>query len=113
MKTLNFFQFTCIFALIIQGQTLKCQNRNISDTLNIGSPTIDIRIDKEYDENGKIILYDSTYSYFYSNYLNDSLTIDSIFQEFQPYFRWHYPEIIDDHFNHLFFSDTLYHYDFF
>lgn len=50
------------------------------------SPQTDVKVNKEYDENGNLIRYDSTYTYFYSsdgepfNFdMNDSLFIKDRF----------------------------------
>ena len=50
-------------------------------------PKTDIKVNKEYDEKGNLIRYDSSYSYYYSNIENDSLLGDSIFSDFQNYFN--------------------------
>ena len=59
---------------------ISCGQNNSQETL----PNTKIDVQKEVDENGNIIRYDSTYSY--SNFSADSsflnLNIDSIFQNF-------------------------------
>lgn len=57
---------------------------NNIDTLR-NKPKIDIKVNKQYDENGNIIGYDSTYSYSYSsngntfNFGNNIMFNDSLF----------------------------------
>ncbi len=48
-------------------------------TLILGNqPKEDIKVNKEYDENGYLIRYDSTYTYYYSNIEGDEIVADSI-----------------------------------
>ena len=58
------------------------------------NPKIDIKVNKEYDDDeGYVIRYDSTYSYIYT-YLDENqenIDIDSLFQRFKPYFFDHGP----------------------
>ncbi|RMG76942.1 MAG: hypothetical protein D6707_11720 [Bacteroidetes bacterium] len=70
-------------------------------------PDIRINVNKKYDENGNLIEYDSTYTYFYSNANVSETEIDSIMQQFMNYFNFTYPSIIQNHFNTLFFNDSL------
>ncbi|OFX83275.1 MAG: hypothetical protein A2W99_12335 [Bacteroidetes bacterium GWF2_33_16] len=54
----------------------------------VTNPKVDIKVNKEYDKNGNIIRYDSSYTYIYT-YPDGSLemlNIDSIFNNFRPYF---------------------------
>ncbi|MCB4234259.1 hypothetical protein LDL59_01710 [Kaistella anthropi] len=46
-------------------------------------PIEDIKVNKEYDENGNLIRYDSTYTYYYSNIEGDEIAADSIFNNFR------------------------------
>ncbi|GAB4299732.1 MAG: hypothetical protein Kow0068_23170 [Marinilabiliales bacterium] len=89
------------------------------------NPKVDIKVNKEYDENGNIIRYDSTYTYYYSTdgstdnfYFADSLLnqfsrgfsffepdIDSLFFT-DPFFN-HSPLFNDPFFNDPFFNDPI------
>ena len=51
--------------------------KEIADTAKVNTPKTDIRVNKEYDENGNLIKYDSSYSYFYSNSKNNDGIRDS------------------------------------
>jgi hypothetical protein len=105
-----------LFSLVIiscKGQTnenKKCFNSNIKNKIE---PKIDIKVNKEYDDKGNLIRYDSTYSYFYSNIENDSLLKDSIFNNFKTFFNQEYQFSNDPFFNELFFQDSLLQYDFY
>ncbi len=79
------------------------------------NPTIDIKVEKEYDENGNIIRYDSSYRYIYTypNGNSEELNMDSIFESFRPYFFDHGFDIMHDPFNRFFDEDTFYQRHFF
>lgn len=85
-----------------------------SDTTLLGvEPKVDIRVNKEYDENGELIRYDSTYSSIYHSHQSDPLFMDSIIHRFRPWMGDRYPFLDDPGFNDLFFRDTLLYPDFF
>ncbi|MBK6755803.1 MAG: hypothetical protein IPG69_19960 [Flavobacteriales bacterium] len=86
-----------------------------ADTLaaRIGTPKTEVRVNKEYDANGNLITYDSTYSSFYSSHSADPAMMDSLFRDFEPRFNRRFPLMNDPGFNDLFFRDTLLYPDFF
>jgi len=72
-----------------------------------------IKVNKEYDEKGNIMKYDSTYSYFYSNIENNIPLRDSIFNNFKSIFNQKYFFSNQPYFDDFFFEDTLLFYDFY
>ena len=99
------------------GGSKTCEVFPVEDTLKNkkqNNPQIDIKVDKEYDENGNIIRYDSTYTYIYRTPGGEQeLNVDSIFNQFQPFFFDHYHDIFDHSFESFFEMDSLYPHDFF
>lgn len=91
-------------------------NNNVpqEDTLKT-NPKVDIKVNKEYDDNGNIIRYDSTYSYIYTypDGNTKTLNVDSLFKSFQPYFFDRSFEIMRDPFRSFFDQDTFYEKHFF
>lgn len=89
-------------------------NQSKKDTV-ITNPKIDIKVEKEFDDDGNIIRYDSSYTYIYTypNGNTEKLNMDSIFQNFEPYFFNHGFDIIHDPFRSFFEEDTLYQHHFF
>ena len=77
------------------------------------APKEDIIVNKQYDEHGNLIQYDSTYTYFYSNIENDTIAEDSIFTNFRKMFELQYPFSYKPYFNDFFFRDSLMKYDFY
>jgi hypothetical protein len=53
---------------------------NANDTIN--HPQTNIKVNREYDKNGNLIRYDSTYSYSYSNVSGSPANIDSLLNQF-------------------------------
>jgi len=76
-------------------------------------PQTNIKVNKEYDKNGNIIKYDSTYSAYYSNIKGDTLLRDSIFDNFKIQFNEKYFFSTQPYFNNFFFTDSLLGYDFY
>ena len=93
-----------------KGQT-GSESNNVVDSLN--TPNTNIQVNKVYDDDGNLIRYDSTYTYYYSNIGDDSVLNDSIFNEFRKQFNIEYPFSNRDFFDEFFFQDTLLKYDFF
>jgi hypothetical protein len=86
-----------------------------SDTVAqyVDTPTVDIRVNKQYDEHGNLIAYDSSYTSFYRSHAGDAAFMDSVFKDFMPGFGKRFPFLNDPGFNSLFFPDSSFHRDFF
>lgn len=93
------------------GQGKQIKDNHSSNLKN--APKEDIKVNKEYDEDGNLIKYDSTYTYIYSNIEKDSITEDSIFNNFRKMFDATYPFSNKPNFNNFFFEDSLLKYDFY
>lgn len=96
-----------------EGQHHKVPTDKKGIVQNVDTPKVDIRVNKQYDDKGNLIAYDSTYSSVYNSVAGDSLGMDSLFQGFQRNFGQRFPFLNDPGFNDLFFQDTLMHNDFF
>lgn len=83
-----------------------------ADSLN--KPRIGVKVNKQYDDKGRIIKFDSTYSYYYSSPKGSMhLGNDSVFSSFRSFFKNNYPNLMDRHNTDVFFNDSLFKYDFF
>lgn len=89
----------------------KPRKNNFGEQKN--APKEEIKVNKEYDKEGKLISYDSTYTYYYSNIENNTMSEDSIFNNFRSMFDENYPFSYKPYFNDLFFEDSLMKYDFY
>ena len=77
------------------------------------TPKVDVRVNKQYDEHGNLIAYDSSYTSVYQGRSGDAAFMDSVFKDFMPGFGMRYPFLNDPGFNSLFFPDSSFHEDFF
>src|SRR5512136_3308245 len=106
-----------IIAIALSVFSISCggQKGKQSDESKAGSnmPEANVKVDKQYDDNGNLIKYDSTYSYYYSNISKDPGKRDSIFDNFRKSFNQSFSFSKDPFFNDLFFQDSLLKYDFY
>jgi hypothetical protein len=88
------------------------QTKNDKQSKN-NLPQTNIKVKKDYDKNGNIVRYDSSYSSFYSNIKGDSTLRDSIFNNFRHKFNQDYFFSDQPYFKNFFFVDSLLKYDFY
>ncbi|NNC51345.1 MAG: hypothetical protein HKO01_12520 [Flaviramulus sp.] len=88
MKTFRLIPLFCLLFFNCTGQDKK------QEETNTFKPDANIQVNKEYDEHGNLIKYDSIYSYSYSS--NGKIN-DSMKTQFQRHFN-----------SHSFFNDTFY-----
>ena len=111
MKKLFFGILFFVFITSCSAQ----ENNNLgglTDTLE-NKPQTKIIVNKEYDEFGNLVKFDSSYSYFYSNLQNDSTFGDSSYNLFQEDFFNSFPNIQKPFLNDIFFEDSLLNYDYY
>lgn len=104
-----------IILLLISSCTtekINGQQKN-EDSLIVNKPQTKIIVNKEYDENGNLISFDSSYSYLYTNVKQDSIFGDSSYTMFQQKFFNSFPKNQRPFLNEIFFEDTLLSNDFF
>ncbi len=109
---LGFIALLSIVAVSVTGCNAQ-QEKQKDTTQSANLPETDIKVNKEYDEEGNLIRYDSTYSYYYSNIEGDKATQDSIFNAFRNHFNNRYFFSNRPFFEDFFFEDSLLHYDFY
>lgn len=78
-------------------------------------PKISWKVDKQTDDNGNIIRYDSTYTWSYSNAEgeNVSVDVDSVMKSFHSFFNQQYPSVWQHNFGGPVWNDSLLYRDFF
>jgi hypothetical protein len=94
---------------------LNCNGQIVDNGATVGknSPKTDIKVNKEYDDQGNLIRYDSTYSYSFLNMDNDSIPNDSIFSMFRDHFNHQFLFSEDPFFKDFFFQDSVMNENFF
>lgn len=90
-----------------------CTGQEKEKKENESQPKTNVVVNKEYDDNGNLIKYDSTYSYYYSNIEKDTFLMDSILNDFKGHFNENFYFSNRPYFNDLFFDDSLMGYDFY
>ncbi|MFZ1659375.1 MAG: hypothetical protein WAT61_11160 [Flavobacteriales bacterium] len=96
------------------GQAGKQKNTTTkSDTLAVDTPKVDVKVNKQYDENGNLIAFDSTYIKIYPGRAGNLAFLDSIFKDFKGRSGNWYPFLNDPGFNDLFMNDSIMQPDFF
>jgi hypothetical protein len=102
-----------ILAIIMTFTSCNGQTKNKDNLSKNNLPQTNIKVSKEYDKNGNIVRYDSTYSSYYSDIKGDSLLRDSIFHNFTDHFNEKYFFSEHPYFKDFFFQDSLLKYDFY
>jgi len=109
-----------IFALFLVLLFTGCkgqekENQETEKKEIVEQPKGEWKVNREYDEAGNLIKYDSIYSYSYSNIDGDSLhvNLDSIMDSFKGYFGEHRPFNWNDGFSFFPEADSLFMEDFF
>jgi hypothetical protein len=105
-------QFLILAVAVFLG-FLNCNGQKYDTASGKTNPNTDIKVNKEYDEQGNLIRYDSTYTYSYSNIGTDSLFSDSIFNSFRDHFNHRFLFSEDPFFKDFFFQDSVMKDDFF
>lgn len=112
MKWIQLIALSFVFILFGCNKPLDGYSKN-DLTIGIDPPIEDIIVNKEYDEAGNVIKYDSTYRSFYSNIQNNKMIEDSILNNFKSMFEKKYPFSYNPSFNDFFYRDSLMQYDFY
>ncbi len=87
MKNAIIIFLSALLSFGCNAQTEKdIQDNNMSKQGDI-KPKVDYKVNKIYDDDGNLIGYDSTYTYYYSNIDRDALIADSVFAKFNKYFK--------------------------
>lgn len=115
MKNVMIFAFalSVIVGCNAQNKMEENQHAALDSTTILPNPRVQTRVNRKYDENGNLIAFDSVYTSYSTNSISDSLFMDSIMQDFKPYFNQHFPAMMGDPFNDMFFQDSLLQHDFF
>lgn len=106
---------TFITVIALSLTFLGCNGQKVENKKQpeANSPQTNINVKKEYDKNGNILSYDSTYSYYYSSIKNDTVKRDSIYELFKNQFNQKYFFSSEPYFHNFFFQDSLLKYDFY
>lgn len=125
MNTLKLTGICILVALFFscEGQNSKNKQKGKAETLRqsitpadtaSNKPKVSVNVNRKYDKNGKLLQFDSTYSYVYSSpHGIKQLDNDSVFNQFQSFMNKQHPNFFENQNNAIFFNDSLFKYDFF
>lgn len=95
-------------------KTIPDSRETLEQQDSLHKPKVNVQVNRKYDDNGNLISFDSTYSYFYQSPSGQlSTDNDTIFQKFSQHFNTMYPGFLNKGSKDLFFNDSLFKYDFF
>lgn len=100
---------------IQKQKILEKRNENISEQETSEMPRENVKVTKEFDENGNLIRYDSVYTYFYSNTKTSQNPeeIMKYLEEIEQRFKFPGQSIFDQFFNDDEFFFKNYYSDFY
>lgn len=124
MKTVKAMLVSFLFVIFsgCNGQAQKENALDLSDKNNdkvakedaSNKPNINVKVNKQFDDKGNIVKYDSAYSYYYLSPKGSvHLGNDSVYSSFRSFFEKNYPDVMSRHNRNIFFNDSLFKYDFF
>ncbi len=92
MKQMKSILLSVLLLLATMGLQAQVRHRRKADN-QVNKPQIHINVKKQYDKNGNIIRYDSTYVWTYSTHNGkENINLDSLMRQFIPYFRENLPD---------------------
>ncbi|HBK71184.1 MAG TPA: hypothetical protein DDZ39_05925 [Flavobacteriaceae bacterium] len=100
------------FAVILSSCNAQTKKEKEIAT-NKEKPKGNYKVNKEYDENGNLIKYDSIYTYYYSNVDKEEMRNDSVFKKINEHLKGIDPLNNDSFFKEFFNQENLNEDDFF
>jgi hypothetical protein len=121
MKRISLLTIAIILGLCFcAGQSrntdkLSVPEQSSADNNRTNKPQENIKVNREYDKNGNLISYDSTYSYSYSSSMDqmDPQKRDSMLKDFKNFFKEDRAVSNDSVFDHFFSEGSFAEDDFF
>lgn len=120
MKTVKMLSFSFFITLLIACKGQNSQTKDVSvlpgknfksDTIQ---PKINVNVNKRYDKAGRVVQFDSSYSYSYSSPNGPALmNNDSVYNNFKNFYNKNFPSLFNQQNNALFLNDSLFKYDFY
>jgi hypothetical protein len=112
MKKYSLILMSALLCVSCNGQKNEAKQAEIkeSDEKVVEQPKGTWKVDKEFDENGNLIRYDSIYSWSSSSQFDDlsSLDRDSLMQSFKSRFFTNFSEFENQGFEDVFSQDSLF-----
>lgn len=117
MKTFRYLLIFMLSSVLVScnAQTKTDKVDKIEEKPKIEQPKGTWKVDKEFDENGNLIRYDSIYSWSSDGKFDDLSKIDrdSLINNFESKFYRHFSQFKNDGFEDIFEPDSLFSHHFF
>jgi hypothetical protein len=112
MRTLLFLLAVPFLLTSCNAQEAKTQS-DTKKEITVNKPKVDVKVNKQYDEDGNLIAYDSTYVWSYNNKTGQAvdINVDSLLLQFKPMIGPDYSGFFHEH-ESDFFGDSLFYHDF-
>jgi hypothetical protein len=113
MKRISLLSLAILLALgFCIGQGKKADKTLVPNVSSTGEqaknkPQTNIKVNKEYDDKGNIISYDSTYTWSYSSHGDNAAVSDSVLAQFKNFFNQGGAMSMDDFFGNRSSQDTV------
>jgi hypothetical protein len=114
MKKLVIICTIFLLAVGCQAQSDKTKRSIVHNFSDTTQPKVNWKVNKQYDDKGNLISYDSTYTWTYSrkNSKDVSINIDSVMTAFRTQFNMQFPSFFNRSFGEPVWSDSLLYNDF-
>ncbi|WP_437396574.1 hypothetical protein [Flagellimonas lutimaris] len=110
MKRTLFLVAALLLMVGCHSQEKKEQTKGTKDNISQEQPKGSWEVNREYDENGNLIAYDSIYSWSSSDLGQEMAKMDkdSLLQNFRMQFSKEFSPLDDEQFNNFFSNDSLF-----
>ena len=90
-------------------------DKNLSENIDTARPKESWKVNKQVDENGNVVKYDSIYTWSYTNRTGDSVSVDvdSLMASMNDYFNERMPNLMEKNYAIPFGDNSLMQRDFF
>ncbi len=112
MKKILFLLLVPLLLTSCNAQESKAKKETVKEVA-VNEPEVNVKVNKQYDENGNLIAYDSVYVWSYSNSSGNPVDVntDSVLSRFKPMIDLDYSDYFNSHHND-YFGDSLFYRDF-
>lgn len=97
-----------LLAFSCESQNKKSKDVHIDKTFGT-NPKEEVKVNKTFDKNGRLVKFDSTYSYVYSSKGKDSskVKLDTVLKRFKSVYDNDFAEEWNKEFKNVFLNDSL------
>lgn len=106
----------CLSLLLVTGCNAQTEKSKVISSAKdtVSQPKVSWKVNKQYDDKGHVIRYDSTYTWSYSGKAgkNMPVSMDSVMRSFRIQFNTDFPGMFNNSFGTPVWNDSLFYNDF-